>query len=149
MKPKAPANSSLTFLLSLLEDATAHLPGITPRRMFGSDTLFVHSHIFALVWRAGRIGLKLPDPAVYAEFLELAGAEPWMLDGKTTMSSWVLVPESFHDEPDGLREWALRSYHLVSNLPPKAAKKPKKSDKNSGKKASENKSENEAEPELE
>ncbi len=47
---------------TLLEAADG-LPGVASRKMFGCQALFRGSQIFALVWRDGRLGLRLPDAA--------------------------------------------------------------------------------------
>lgn len=97
------------YLLELLETATADLPDVQKKRMFGCDALFVRTEIFALVWKTGRIGVKLTDPADYLALLEQPGAEQWHA-GSKAMSHWVLAPEELHDEPPALTPWVRRAY---------------------------------------
>ncbi len=49
-----------------LEAATTGLGGVA-QRVFARNTFFVDGKLFALVWREGRIGVKLPEPDGYAE----------------------------------------------------------------------------------
>ena len=60
-----------------LDDAAAGLSRVTSRKMFGCYALWVNDNVFALVWKHGRIGVKLPDAADYAALMKLAGSEPW------------------------------------------------------------------------
>lgn len=115
------------FLRGLLEDSVEGWPEVSWRRMFGCDAVFARGHIFGLVWKKDRLGLKIPDAAAYQALLDLPGAEPWTI-GDKTMSRWVLVPESFHDDPDDLRLWAQRAYQAVVAMPP-VVKKTKKAGK--------------------
>lgn len=118
------ADSSLnTHLRSLLDEATQALRGVSVRRMFGCDALFTADAIFALVWKAGRIGLKLPDPELYKTLLSLPGAEPWAPGSMKPMAHWVLVPEEFHDDPELLARWVQQAHRLAAAAPPKPAKR--------------------------
>jgi len=124
-------NSLFPHLLELLEEGSHGLPGVSPRRMFGCDALFAYGNIYGLIWKEGRIGLRLSEPAAYAELMALPGAEPWtVMEGKK-MSHWVLVPESFHDEPEQLASWVRRAYDFAAQAPPKkpARAKPAKAPK--------------------
>jgi len=110
------------FLKSLLDEASQELPSVTTRRMFGCDALFANLAIYALVWKTGRLGLKLPEPALYQDALALEGAEPWAPGGKA-MAHWVLLPESLHDQPEQLSIWVHKAHRLASAAgPPSAAK---------------------------
>ena len=61
-----------------------------------------------MVWREGRIGLRLPDDLL-PELRALPGADPWRhLD--MVVRQWVLVPESFHDDTDGLAPWVRKAH---------------------------------------
>jgi DNA transformation protein len=110
--------SLLAFLADGVEDASRDLPAVERRRMFGCDAWFAAGAIFALVWKHGRIGLKLPDPEAYAELFALPGAAPWTA-GTKTMSGWVLVPEAFHDDPAALRAWVARAHRAALAAPAK------------------------------
>ena len=100
-------------LLELLEASTSTLPDVSRRTMFGCEALFAHQAIFALVWKTGRIGLKLTDPVLFDELHGLPGAERWSPGGKMTMSHWLLVPESFHDDTEALKRWAQQAHALA------------------------------------
>lgn len=115
--------TTFPFLIELVEESTAGLPDVSRRRMFGCDGYFAGDQIFALLWKTGRIGVKLPDPDAHAELLALPGAEPWTIGAKT-MSTWALVPEDWHDEPAALQPWLRRAYAQANQpVAPKATKK--------------------------
>ncbi len=95
---------------ALLSDAAAGLSGVTSRPMFGCPCLWADGKIFALVWKEGRIALKLPSSA--GELLRERGARPWTIGAKK-MGAWALVPESFHDDADALALWASRAHAEV------------------------------------
>jgi TfoX/Sxy family transcriptional regulator of competence genes len=98
----------LLELRSRLDDLTTGLPQVTVRRMFGCDAFLACGAIFAMVWREGRIGLRLPD-ALLPELRALPGADPWR-HREMVVRQWVLVPESFHDDPDGLAPWVRKAH---------------------------------------
>lgn len=101
----------LLELRSRLDDLTTGLPRVTVRRMFGCDAFLAGGAIFAMVWREGRIGLRLPDD-VLPELRALPGAESWR-HRDMVVRQWVLVPESFHDDSDGLASW-IRKAHTAA-----------------------------------
>jgi TfoX/Sxy family transcriptional regulator of competence genes len=98
----------LLELRSRLDDATAGLTSVTVRRMFGCDAFLADGAIFAMVWREGRIGLRLPDELL-PELRALPGADPWR-PRDMVVRQWVLVPESFHDDSDGLVPWVRKAH---------------------------------------
>ncbi len=123
--PSKPSSSILTYLRDLIEEASDGLPGVTRRRMFGSDAFFARDNIYAVISSVGRIALKIPDETLYRELLAMPGAEPWSPVGKP-MAHWVLVPEDFHDDGELLSEWTRRAHGFAAAAPPKAAGKKKK-----------------------
>ncbi len=126
--------SSLTDRLrEVFEDQAGELPGVEKRRMFGCDAFFAGDAIFGLIWKEGRIGVRLPEKAAFDEAMALDGAEPWKA-GKMIMSHWVLLPEAVHDAPEELQPWAERAHALAKLQPPKPKKK-KKSAKKAAQKA--------------
>ena len=98
----------LLELRSRLDDLTDGLPRVTVRRMFGCDAFLAGGAIFAMVWREGRIGLRLPDELL-PELRALPGADPWR-HRDMVVRQWVLVPESFHDDADGLAAWVRKAH---------------------------------------
>jgi TfoX/Sxy family transcriptional regulator of competence genes len=104
--------ATFPHLTELLEDASSKLAGVSRRRMFGCDALFVNGEIYALVWKTGRIGLKLPEPAAFDELMDMQGADPWKA-GPKTMSHWVLVPEEFHEDSEELARWVRRAHSMA------------------------------------
>ncbi|MDB5078127.1 MAG: hypothetical protein JWP00_51 [Chloroflexi bacterium] len=120
MSKVAVGKPGLDRLKVLLDEASDYLPGVTSRKMFGCYALFANASIYALVWDkdGGRIGLKLPDKAVYDELLAMPGAEPWYA-GESRMGYWVLVPESFHQEQGTLLKWVEMAHGYALAAPPK------------------------------
>lgn len=113
--------SLVEHLVSLLLERTASLDGVGRRKMFGCEAFFRDGTIFALVWKEGRIALKLPDPALFSELRALPGSHPWS-PGAMKMSSWLLVPEDFHDDEERLDLWVRRAWTCAALAPPKKAK---------------------------
>jgi hypothetical protein len=101
-------------LLGVLRTATrlAGLPDILEKKMFGCEALFTTGGIFALVWKTGRIGLKLPDDARHAALLSQKGAAPWTA-GPKVMGGWVLVPPKL-EEPKALLPWLTEAHAMAS-----------------------------------
>ena len=114
----------LLELRSRLDDATAGLPHVTVRRMFGCDAFLADGAIFAMVWREGRIGLRLPDELL-PELRALAGADPWR-HRDMVVRQWVLVPESFHDDSDGLGPWVRKAHAAALARGPASVKRPRR-----------------------
>ncbi len=110
-------------LKELLDDATADLRGVAVRRMFGCDAFFADGQIFALVWKEGRIGLRLPDAGAFAEVLAMRGGRPWTIGAKK-MSHWAFVPEDFHDDEDALGTWVRKAHQLALAGEAKTPRKP-------------------------
>ena len=115
--------TSLEGLLARLEEAAHGLPGVTRKRMFGCDALFADGSIFGLVWKHGRIGVRLPQEELYSTLMDRKGAAPWKA-GDMTMAHWVLVPEAFHDAPRALGEWVKWAHGLALGARGSAPKKP-------------------------
>ncbi|HZJ52825.1 MAG TPA: TfoX/Sxy family protein [Myxococcaceae bacterium] len=111
----------LLELRSRLDDVTAGLPDVTVRRMFGCDAFLARGSIFAMVWREGRIGLRLPDDLL-PELRALAGTDPWR-HRDMVVRQWVLVPESFHDDADGLAPWVRKAHAAALQRGPASVKR--------------------------
>ncbi len=112
----------LLELRSRLDDVTEGLRHVTVRRMFGCDAFLAGGAIFAMVWREGRIGLRLPDDQL-PELRALPGADPWR-HRNMVVRQWVLVPEAFHDDADGLAPWVRKAHAAALSRGPAPAKKP-------------------------
>lgn len=110
-------------LLATLRSASERLADVEEKKMFGCEALFVNGAIFALVWKTGRIGVKLPDEARFVALASLKGAEPWSAGAKV-MSHWLLVPPSVDADAKKLAPWVKEAHAMAaSGL---GATKPKK-----------------------
>ena len=114
-------NELLAELQKALTTATDELPKVTDKKMFGCYALWANDNVFALVWKHGRIGLKLPDESTYETLMAMKGAEPWKA-GPMQMAHWVLVPETFHKKASDLKKWALKAHAQCSVLEKKQKK---------------------------
>ncbi|HET9037070.1 MAG TPA: TfoX/Sxy family protein [Myxococcaceae bacterium] len=110
----------LLELRSRLDDVTSGLPQVSVRRMFGCDAFLAGGAIFAMVWREGRIGLRLPDELL-PELRALPGADPWR-HRDMVVRQWVLVPEAFHDDADGLAPWVRKAHSAALHRGPASHK---------------------------
>lgn len=99
----------LDWLKERLEEAVAKLRGVTHKRMFGCDCYFAEGAMFAMIWKEGRIGFKLPDEAAYDELAKVKGTHPWKPGGKN-MGKWLLVPEAWNEDDEALAKWAKRAH---------------------------------------
>src|ERR1700755_3631389 len=98
------ADANIAELEEILNTAADSLSKITSKKMFGCHALWADGNVFALVWKHGRIGFKLPDTKSYDSLMELSGAEPWKA-GPMKMAHWVLVPKSMHSKSVELKKW--------------------------------------------
>ena len=115
------SSSPLDHLLSLLLNRTAELEGVSRRKTLGCEAFFRDGALFALVWKEGRIALRLTDPALFSELRGLPGTKPWSPPTLNT-SGWLLVPEAFHEDEEALDTWVRRAWTCAGNAPPKKAK---------------------------
>lgn len=117
-------------IIAKLEDIVnkaAHgLDRVAAKKMFGCHGLFANDNVFALVWKEGRIGVRLPDADAFAVLMGVTGAVPWKA-GKMTMSHWVMVPTSMHATAAVLKSWVSKAHGLAISQVKEAkkAKKPK------------------------
>lgn len=106
---------SIADLEQILNSSTSGLSKLTSKKMFGCHALWADGNVFALVWKHGRIGVKLPTDTDYQSLMSVNGAEPWKA-GPMKMAHWVLVPESFHNKPSEMKKWATMAHCLCSKL---------------------------------
>ena len=119
----AAAKVDRSKLLATLRDAAAPLADVDEKKMFGCEALFRNGAIFALVWKTGRIGVKLPDAARFEALASQKGTEPWRA-GPMVMSHWLLVPPSIDRDAKKLAPW-VKEAHAMAGPVVKTAK-PKK-----------------------
>src|SRR3954463_9100630 len=89
---------SFPELKEIVLDAAEGLPGVEAKRLFGCDGFFARGTIFSLIWKTGRIGIKLLDEADYAALMKVKGSSPWSPGpAKPKMFGWILVGPSMND----------------------------------------------------
>lgn len=110
--------SMCQFLCDKVQNLVSRSPFISRKRMFGCDAFFANDAIFALIWKEGRVGIKLTTLPHYEQLMAMPGAEQWKA-GNKAMSHWVLVPETFHDEDEALMLWLMRAHQDALSAPPK------------------------------
>lgn len=111
-------------LLATLRTAAARLPDVEEKKMFGCEALFVNGAIFALVWKEGRIGVKLPVAPRFDALAGQKGAVPWKA-GPMVMAHWLLVPPAIDADPKMLAPW-VKEAHAMAAAGLGATKRPKK-----------------------
>ncbi len=99
----------LAELAGKLEKASAGLGEVTQKKMFGCQGFFRDATIYALVWKTGRIAVKLPDDALREKALALDGAKPWKA-GDRVMKAWALLPEEVAASGVKLKKWVAAAH---------------------------------------
>jgi TfoX/Sxy family transcriptional regulator of competence genes len=112
---------SIAELEEILNSSTAGLSKVTSKKMFGCHAAWADGNVFALVWKHGRLGVKLPVESDYERLMKVSGAEPWKA-GPMKMAHWVLVPESFHAKPGEIKKWVTKAHGLCIKLEKKTKK---------------------------
>jgi TfoX/Sxy family transcriptional regulator of competence genes len=112
-------------LETIVNAAASRLPKTTTKRMFGCHGLFADNSVFGLVWKEGRIGVRLPNGAQFQKLMSQKGSAPWKA-GKMTMSHWVLVPTAMHTKKKDLSHWLEAAHSLALLAEKKAPAKAKK-----------------------
>jgi TfoX/Sxy family transcriptional regulator of competence genes len=120
MSGKKVSAEEMIRLKATFDGAMAGLLGVEPKKLFGCDGYFVNGNIFGLVWKEGRLGLRLTDPSKQAEALAQPGAGPWKA-GPMVMRHWVLLSPDWHKKPGQLKQWARVAYDLALERPEKSA----------------------------
>jgi len=103
----------LNELRDILDATVKGLPGVTAKRVFGCHAVFRKDAMFGMVWKTGRIAVKLTDPISYATLMALEGAEPWV--AHTKMAHWVLLPPGAETSASLLSDWVGRAYNLAES----------------------------------
>ena len=120
MNSKKASTEEMIRLKATFDGAMAGLKDVEPKKLFGCDGYFVNGNIFGLVWKEGRLGVRLTDAEAYVEALALAGAGPWKA-GPMVMKHWVLLPPDFHKRPAALKKYARAAFEMALERPEKTA----------------------------
>jgi TfoX/Sxy family transcriptional regulator of competence genes len=94
-------------------------PDVKVRPMFGNLAAFVNGNMFMGLFGAD-VFVRLPDDD--RDALAAEGGSPFSPMPGRPMKEYVVLPASWRDEPDRVREWAGRSLEWAEGLP---AKQPK------------------------
>jgi TfoX/Sxy family transcriptional regulator of competence genes len=113
-----PTDETKDFFASIVPEH----PGVSVRPMFGQLSAFVNGNMFMGIFGDDVI-LRLPQ--VERDEVIGAGGGPFEPMAGRPMKEYVMVPASWRDEPDLLRDWAARSLDHAEELPPKQPKKKK------------------------
>jgi DNA transformation protein len=110
-----------------IRDVFRGLGPIHIRRMFGGQGVYQGELMFALE-AGGELYLKVDDESI-AIFRDL-GSRPFAYttkDGRTTLMSYWLMPESALDDPDEAAQLGRMAVQAAQRRKAAGAKKPKKS----------------------
>ena len=116
--PKADEKTKALFQAVVPDD-----PRVQVRPMFGHLAAFVNGQMFAGFF-GGDIMVRLPD-AKRAQLINEESAAPFAPMGRA-MKDYILLPRSWHSDPDRIRRVLRRSMELAAILPPKATARPKR-----------------------
>src|ERR1700677_1123166 len=120
MRPGEITPDGLARLKAVFDGALAGLEGVEPKKLFGADAYFVNGNIFALVFKEGRLGLRLTEERSRDELMALPGADPWIV-GDQAARFWVLLPLGLHSRPARLKDWARQAWRQALERPPRPA----------------------------
>ena len=105
--------------MSAFDQATADVPAVQRRKMFGYPAAFVNGNMAAGLHRDDLV-LKLDEKD--RDALMKAGGKPFVVMGRT-MGAFVVAPQELRKKPAELKKWISRSIAFASTLPPKKKKK--------------------------
>jgi len=111
----------------VIRDVFRGLGPIHIRKMFGGQGVYQGDLMFALE-ASGELYLKVDDESI-ATFRDL-GSRPFAYttkDGRTTLMSYWLMPESALDDPDEAAQLGRLAVQAAQRRKAAGAKKPKKS----------------------
>src|SRR5262249_50439702 len=107
-------------LVALFTRATAALPGVEPRKMFGYPAAFVNGNMFSCLFQSSMIlRLSEGDRATCTREFGAQLFEP--MPGRP-MREYMAVPEAVLRSPRLLDVWLRKSLGYAAALPPKTAK---------------------------
>ncbi len=111
-------------LKQMVDQTALGLSAVSHRKMFGCDAWFSRGQIFSLIWKTGRVAVRLPENGAYGEAMALDGAEVWGVGAKMKpMSHWVLLPEGYNDDEEEVAAWVKRAHALAKPAGSAAVKK--------------------------
>ena len=106
--------------MSAFERATADVPGIERRKMFGYPATFVKGNMAAGLHEVGLVLRLGPDDQ---EALLAKGGRPFEPMPGRVMRGFVVAPAAMAGPSAELKRWLQRSYEFAGSLPAKKKKK--------------------------
>lgn len=96
------------------------LPGVTPRRMFGSQAWFVGPAMFAFLSPTALV-VRLPPP-VFTEVMASGRGRPFLSFGAAQLNGWAELPFEAND-PDVLLEMVAAAHGVGTHAARSAARR--------------------------
>lgn len=85
-------------------------PDVDTGKFFGLDVLKVRGKTFAMIWKEGRIGVKVLNKKTNSMLASTVDASHWVTSGRT-MAQWVLAPHEYNDDIVSLKKWLVLAYN--------------------------------------
>jgi len=105
------------YLFDLIINEMSEFPDVQTGKFFGLDVLKFRDRTFSMIWKEGRVGVKILDKELNQKLALTKGANHWVTSGKT-MSQWVLAPHEFNEDIISLKKWLVLAYTDASeNIP--------------------------------
>jgi TfoX/Sxy family transcriptional regulator of competence genes len=123
-KPMPKFTKAPPELVATFERATAGLPQIEHRKMFGYPAVFAGGQMFSGLFQDSMIvRLSAEDRAAFADQFEARPFEP--IPGRP-MREYLAVPEAILSSPKRLGEWLEKARSYAASLPAKGKRAKKK-----------------------
>ena len=106
--------------MSAFDQATADVPAVQRRKMFGYPAAFVNGKMAAGLHE---VGLVLRLSAEDQKALLAKGGRPFEPMPGRVMGGFIVAPAAMADRPAELKRWLQRSYEYAGSLPAKKKKK--------------------------
>jgi len=101
------------YLFDIITEEMAAYPDVTVGKFFGLDVLRVRGETFAMIWKEGRVGVKILNEEINKKLVATENASYWVTSGKT-MAQWVLAPYDYNEDILSLRKWLVLAYNDAS-----------------------------------
>ena len=113
--PKADENSKSFFMTVVPDD-----PRVSVRPMFGNLAAFVSGNMFFCLL-GDDVAVRLPEDE-RVDLLKHEGASQFEPLHGRPMREYITIPSVWQQEPEKLKDWVIRSFYWVSEMPEKQPK---------------------------